>query len=46
VLPLTAEEHKRFNEALLRRQLRLLQAGRLKPEEAPELREWFFKQNN
>jgi len=46
VLPLTAEEHKRFNEALLRRQLRLLQAGRLKPEEAPELREWFFRQNN
>jgi acyl-CoA hydrolase len=42
VLPLTSEEQKRFDEALLRRQMRLLQAGRIKPEEAVELRKSLF----
>lgn len=42
VIPLTSEEQKRYEEALKRRQLRLLQAGRIKPEEAKELREWLF----
>ena len=42
VIPLTAEEQKRFEEALMRRQFRLLQAGRLKPEDAKELRTWLF----
>jgi acyl-CoA hydrolase len=42
VIPLTAEEQKRFEEALMRRQLRLVQAGRMKPEDAKELRTWLF----
>lgn len=46
VLPLTSEEMKRFEEALLRRQLRLLQAGRIKADAAPELREWFLNSND
>jgi acyl-CoA hydrolase len=42
VLALTSEEQKRYDSALLRRQLRLLQAGRINKEEAAELREWLF----
>ena len=41
VLPLTAEEQKRYDGALRRRQLRLILAGRMKPEEADELKSLF-----
>jgi acyl-CoA hydrolase len=43
LLALTSEEIKRYEEALLRRQLRLLQSGRLKIEDAPEVKEWLIK---
>lgn len=43
VLPLTAEEQKRFDEALFRRKLRLLQSGRIKPEEAEDLKDFLFE---
>lgn len=38
VLPLTAEEQKRYDEALKRRQLRLLLSGRLSPEQTQEMK--------
>jgi acyl-CoA hydrolase len=42
VLPLTTEQQKRFDAALRRRQLRLILAGRLKPDQATELKSLFF----
>ena len=41
VIPDTAEEQKRFDGALRRRQLRLILAGKMKPEEATELKALF-----
>ncbi len=41
VIPETDEEKTRFDGALRRRQLRLVLAGRMKPEEATELRALF-----
>jgi acyl-CoA hydrolase len=38
VVPETAEEQARYDGALRRRQLRLVLAGRMKPEEASELK--------
>lgn len=38
LLPLTAEETKRYNEALQRRQMRLLLSGRLGKEETDQLK--------
>lgn len=38
VLPLNAEEKKRYEQALQRRQMRLLLSGRLAPSEAQQLR--------
>ncbi|WCL81982.1 acyl-CoA thioesterase [Saprospira sp. CCB-QB6] len=44
VLPLTAEQEKRYEEALHRRQMRLLLAGRIKADEANELRQFLFEE--
>ncbi|MEZ4799939.1 MAG: acyl-CoA thioesterase [Flavobacteriales bacterium] len=41
LLPETEEEQKRFDGALRRRQLRLILAGKMKPEEASELKALF-----
>jgi acyl-CoA hydrolase len=41
VVPETEEEQKLFESALRRRQLRLVLAGRMKPEEATELKSLF-----
>ncbi len=41
VVPQTDEEQKRFDGALRRRQLRLILGGKMKPEEATELRSLF-----
>ncbi|MCB0794046.1 MAG: acyl-CoA thioesterase [Flavobacteriales bacterium] len=41
VVPGTEEEQKRYDGALRRRQLRLILAGRMKPEEASELKALF-----
>lgn len=41
LVPETEEEKKLYESALRRRQLRLVLAGRLKPEEATELRQLF-----
>lgn len=38
VLPLTAEEEKHYSDALKRRELRLMLSGRLKPQQASEIR--------
>ena len=38
IIPLTTQEEKQFNDAVKRRQLRLLLSGRLKPDEVKELR--------
>jgi acyl-CoA hydrolase len=43
VLPETEEEQKIFEGALRRRQLRLILAGKMKPEEAKELKALFQK---
>ena len=43
VLPLTAEQEKRYEEALRRREMRLLLAGRIKAEEATQLRQFLFE---
>ena len=43
VLPETDEEKKRFAGALRRRQLSLILAGKMKPEEATELKALFVK---
>jgi acyl-CoA hydrolase len=42
VLPETEEEIKLFDGALRRRQLRLILGGKMKPEDAEELRALFF----
>lgn len=41
VAPQTPEEQKRYDGALRRRQLRLILAGKMKPEEATELKALF-----
>jgi acyl-CoA hydrolase len=41
--PETEEEVKRYDGALRRRQLRLILAGRMKPDEATELKALFFQ---
>lgn len=41
VIPITNEEKKQFEVASRRRELRLILAGKLKPEEAMELRNFF-----
>jgi acyl-CoA hydrolase len=41
VLPESDEEKKRYDGALRRRQLRLILAGKMKPEEATELKALF-----
>ena len=43
VKPVTEEEIKLFDGALRRRQLRLILGGKLKPEDAPELKALFIK---
>ncbi|MEO6488590.1 MAG: acyl-CoA thioesterase [Ferruginibacter sp.] len=43
VIPETAEENKLFEGALRRRQLRLILGGKMKPEEAEELKALFVK---
>ena len=43
LLPETEEEKKLFDGALRRRQLRLILGGKMKPEEATELKSLFFK---
>ncbi len=43
VKPQTEEEQKLYDGALRRRQLRLILGGKLKPEEAPELKALFIK---
>jgi len=42
LVPETEEEIKRFEGALRRRQLRLILAGKMKPDEATELKALFF----
>ncbi|HKK88876.1 MAG TPA: acyl-CoA thioesterase [Saprospiraceae bacterium] len=42
ITPLTTEQQKRYDAALRRRQLRLILAGRLKPDHATELKSLFF----
>jgi acyl-CoA hydrolase len=41
--PESEEEKQRFDTALIRKQLSLLLAGKLKPNEAPELRQLFLE---
>jgi len=41
VIPITIEEKKQFEVALRRRELRLILAGKMKPEDATELRMFF-----
>lgn len=43
VIPLTAEQKKLYDSALRRRQLRLILAGRMKPDQATELRSLFLE---
>lgn len=43
VIPLTREEEKLFEGAERRRELRLLLSGRMKPEEAKGIKEYFSK---
>jgi len=43
IIPETEEEKKMYNSALQRRQLRLLLAGKIKPEDAGELKAYFVK---
>lgn len=45
VLPETEDENYRFERALRRRELRLILAGRMKPEEATELKEIFLEKS-
>ncbi|MCS6967090.1 MAG: acyl-CoA thioesterase [Cytophagales bacterium] len=42
VIPETPEEHRLYKGALRRRQLRLILAGRMKPDDATELKSLFF----
>ena len=44
VLPQTDEEKKMFDGALRRRQIRLILGGKMKPEDAGELRSLFIKE--
>jgi hypothetical protein len=44
LIPETEEEKKRYDGALRRRQLSLVLAGRMKPEEATELKALFVKE--
>lgn len=46
LIPETDEEKKRFVEALRRKQLSLILAGKMKPEDASELKALFFKDKN
>ena len=41
LLPLTSEEEKLYESALRRRELRLILSGRLKPEDATEIKSFF-----
>ncbi len=41
IIPITNEEKKQFEVALRRRELRLILAGKMKPEDATELRTFF-----
>lgn len=41
--PQTKEDQDKFDSALRRRQVRLVIAGKLKPEDAPELKSIFYK---
>jgi acyl-CoA hydrolase len=43
LIPETEEEQKLFDGALRRRQLRLILGGKMKPEEAVELKALFIK---
>ncbi len=43
VVPETTDEQRLFDGALRRRQLRLILGGKLKPDEAPELKALFVK---
>ncbi len=43
LLPETEEEKKRFDQALRRKQLSLILAGKMKPDDATELKALFFK---
>src|SRR5215218_9073743 len=45
VIPDTEEEKKLFEGALRRRQVRLILGGKMKPDEAVELKALFFKQD-
>ena len=44
LIPETDEEKKRYEQALRRKQLSLILAGKMKPEDASELKALFFKQ--
>jgi acyl-CoA hydrolase len=44
VIPETDEEKKRYDGALRRRQLSLILSGRMKPDEATELKALFVKE--
>ncbi|MCZ2101905.1 MAG: acyl-CoA thioesterase [Chitinophagales bacterium] len=41
VIPITTEEKKQYEAAIRRRELRLILAGKIKPEQAKELRHFF-----
>lgn len=43
LIPETEEEKKRYEQALRRKQLSLILAGKMKPEDASELKALFFK---
>ena len=43
IIPLTREEQSLYDEALKRRELRLILSGRLSPDNAPELKSLFVK---
>ena len=45
VIPITNEEKKQYEAAVRRRELRLILAGKLKPENAKELRHFFTDMN-
>jgi acyl-CoA hydrolase len=43
LIPETDEEKERYNSALRRRQMSLILAGKMKPEDATELKALFLK---